>query len=101
MVVFLPSLGLFLLTRPEYRPVLLRRGFWITSAVAAVCCLPILIWNIQNGWVTFYHVRSLSGSTESTWHWDGPLVYLGAQCALYLVFWFVAWLSAMVVHHPL
>src|SRR5262249_2672308 len=68
------------------------------------CCLPILIWNIQNGWVTFLHVKALSvgnASEPSQWHWSGPLIYLGGQCGLYLVFWFVAWGCAMVVHHPL
>jgi hypothetical protein len=99
MVVFVPSLGLFLLTTAGYRQQLWRRGFWIASAVAAFCCLPILIWNIRNDWVTWHHLKGLSG-LESKWSLGGPFIYLGEQCALYLIFWFVAWLGAMMVHHP-
>jgi hypothetical protein len=51
--------------------------------------------------VTWHHVKALSGSTETKWYWTGPLIYVGEQCGLYLIFWFVAWLCAMVVHHPL
>ncbi len=31
----------------------------------------------------------------------GPLVYVGTQCALLLVYWFVAWVAAMVWANPL
>ncbi len=45
MVLFVPSLGLFLLATPEYRRLLLRPGFWVLSGVGALCCFPILWWN--------------------------------------------------------
>ena len=106
MVLFVPSLGLFLLTTPAYRGLLMRRGFWAACAISAFCCLPILIWNAQNGWVTVRHVAALAGvsprgPTEPThFHLTGPFVLFGAQAALLLVFWFVAWLCAIVVHRP-
>ena len=108
MVLWVPSFGLFLLTTPPCRRLLLRPGFWTLTAVAAVCCLPILVWNRQHDWVTFRHVLGLAGLGASgepregpRVHWTGPLVYLGAQCALLLVFWFLAWLAALVAHQPL
>jgi 4-amino-4-deoxy-L-arabinose transferase-like glycosyltransferase len=108
MIVWIPSAALFLLLTPAYRPLLFRRGFWIMLAVAGMCCLPILIWNAQHDWATFRHVFGLSGlkSTGETpvpplgIHWLGPLRYLGGQCALLLVYWFIVWLTAMIAHRP-
>jgi 4-amino-4-deoxy-L-arabinose transferase-like glycosyltransferase len=101
MVLWLPSLGLFLLTSPEHRGLLRQRGFWVLTGVAAVCCLPILVWNMLNGWVTVNHVFRLSGLHSGPGvHWEGPLVFVGVQFALLLGFWFVAWAAAMVRHRP-
>jgi hypothetical protein len=105
MVLFVPSLALFLLTTPAYRGLLWRRGFWSMCAVAALCCTPILIWNAQHGWVTVLHVIGLTGfadgpKDEPSFYWSGPFVLFGSQAALLLVFWFVCWLSAMVIHRP-
>ena len=105
MVLFLPSVSLFLLTTPAYRPLLWRRGFWIMGVVAGLCCLPILIWNFQHQWVTVQHLLGLSGLHDPAddgprIHWLGPLNYLGGQLALLLVYWFVVWLFAMIAHRP-
>ena len=107
MIVWIPSAALFLLTTPAYRRLLWSRGFGRMLAVAGFCCLPILIWNAQHDWVTFRHVLGLSGlhdmvqpSDEPRIHWLGPLRYLGGQCALLLVYWFVVWLLAMIAHRP-
>jgi hypothetical protein len=102
MVVWPVSLGLFLLVTRDYRRVLLGPGFWTMSAVAAFCCLPILIWNAQNDWVTLRHVNGLAGLSRpaSAFHWFGPLALVGTQFALLLGFWFVIWLRAMEAHAP-
>ncbi|MGH7171917.1 MAG: glycosyltransferase family 39 protein [Gemmataceae bacterium] len=110
MIVWIPSVALFLLTTPGYRHLLWSRGFWCMIAVAGLCCLPILIWNAQHDWATFRHVLGLSGlatgatpipATGATRiHWLGPLHYLGGQCALLLVYWFLVWVSAMIAHRP-
>ncbi len=102
MGLFVPSVALFLLTSAEHRPLLRRPGFWWFSAVATLGGLPILVWNAQHGWVTFRHVLGLSGVVDegSRLHWTGPLAYVGAQCVLFLVFWFIAWTAAMWAHRP-
>ncbi len=102
MVLWLVSAGLFLLTSPQRRRLLLRPGFWVMVGVVAVCCLPIVVWNAAHGWVTLRHVSGLAGLHEDAGgiHWLGPLNYLGAQAALLLGYWFVVWLTAMVVHRP-
>jgi len=106
MVLFLPSIGLFLLTTPAVRSLLWRPGFWTMCVVAGVCCLPILIWNAQHDWVTVRHLLGLSGINDPAedgpkFYWLGPLTYLGGQIALLLVYWFVIWLLAMIAHQPL
>jgi hypothetical protein len=100
MVLWLPSAGLFLLTSRSHRRLLVQRGFWIMTAVAAVCCLPILFWNVEHDWVGVRHVQKLSGVGHREIDWLGPLAFLGAQCALFLVFWFIAWSAAMIAHRP-
>lgn len=101
MVLWLPALGFFLLTTPQYRRELLRPGFWVLCGIAAVCCLPILIWNVQHDWVTFRHVQKLSGTNAgASWTWLGPFSYVGMQAALLLGYWFFAWAAAMIVHRP-
>jgi hypothetical protein len=105
MVLWVPSLALFLGTTPAYRRLLLQPGFWVMAVVAGGCCLPILVWNVQHDWVTVRHVLGLSGLQQGPQegprvHWLGPLVYVGAQCLLLLVFWFGVWVAAMVAHRP-
>ncbi len=102
MVLFVPSVALFLLTSREHRRLLLRPGFWGMAAVAGLGCLPVLWWNVRNDWVTFHHVGSLAGVRQAVpaWHWHGPFVYFATQGGLLLGFWFVAWAAAMVAHRP-
>jgi 4-amino-4-deoxy-L-arabinose transferase-like glycosyltransferase len=123
MVLFVPSLGLFLLLTDEVgqtRRLRFRRGessfwlvkalrlrfrlgtgFWIMSAVAGVCSLPIALWNAQHGWVSLHHVSGQAGlHHENGILWLGPLSYVGMQCLLLLGFWFVAWILAMVRYRP-
>jgi 4-amino-4-deoxy-L-arabinose transferase-like glycosyltransferase len=102
MVLWLPSAALFLLATPQYRGLLWSRGWWTLSALAALSAVPILAWNIHHDWVTFHHVSGLAGlrQEEPRIHWFGPLVLVAVQCGLWLVFWFVVWLRAMLAHAP-
>jgi hypothetical protein len=102
MVLFIPSLGLFLLTSTEHRRLMARSGFSIMVGVAGLCSMPILIWNAQHDWVTFKHVGGLAKLNEQAVriHWLGPLAYVGSQFGLLLGFWFVGWVGAMVSHRP-
>jgi 4-amino-4-deoxy-L-arabinose transferase-like glycosyltransferase len=103
MLLWFGSLGLFLLTSPEHRQLLLRPGPWICVGLAAVCTLPILYWNSIHGWVGLFHVGSLAGmgaQTEPRLRWTGPLIFLGTQFAVLLGLWFVAWVRAMWANRP-
>jgi 4-amino-4-deoxy-L-arabinose transferase-like glycosyltransferase len=101
MVLFVPFLGLFLLATPAHRHLLRRPGFWIMALVAALCCLPIVIWNWQHDWITLRHAMGHVGmQSERTIHWLGPLRYVGTQFGILLGFWFIVWLRGMWAHRP-
>jgi hypothetical protein len=102
MVLFAPSLGLFLLTSRAHCGLLLRRGLWVAAGVAALSALPILLWNAGHDWVSFRHISGLAGLQEpgAGLRWLGPLRFVGVQFLLLLGFWFAAWLRAMLTHLP-
>jgi 4-amino-4-deoxy-L-arabinose transferase-like glycosyltransferase len=94
MVLFVPMLGLFLLTTPDYRRYLGSFGFWLMVGVAGLCCLPILVWNAQHDWITLRHVGRQAGMNHSGIRWFGPVQFLVEQAGLWLGSGFVAWLLA-------
>ncbi len=101
MLLWLPAFGLFLLTTPAHRRLLCGRGFWSMVAVAAVCCLPVLVWNVQHDWLGLRHVGGQAGVRQGTTvRWLGPVSFLAVQAALLLGFWFAAWLAAMGANRP-
>ena len=110
MGLFLPSVFLFLLFTPEYRGLLRRPGFWVMSGIALLSCLPILIWNAQNHWITIEHLLALAGfgqpavsvspSEGPHFYWLGPINYVLGQTVLLLGIWFVTWVLAMVTYRP-
>src|SRR5207249_10906455 len=102
MVLWLPSLALFLLFSPGHRHWLWSRGWWILTALAALGAAPIILWNWQHDWVSVRHVTGLAGLQQDEPHLDclGPLKLMAVQCGLWLVFWFVVWVRAMLAHAP-
>jgi hypothetical protein len=102
MVLWAPSFTLLLVTTPTLRGVLHRPGFWIMIGLGALGGVPILIWNMQRGWVTLHHAQQHAGFEEDAGlRWLGPLNYVGGQCAILLGFWFVLWVVAMWRHRPM
>jgi 4-amino-4-deoxy-L-arabinose transferase-like glycosyltransferase len=102
MILWVPSLALFLLFSPAHRRLLASWHFWGMTLVAAAGGLPIVTWNIEHDWVGFRHVSGLAGLRQATAHihWLGPLWYVAEQCGLWLVFWFVVWVRAMLARAP-
>lgn len=101
MGLIIPSIGLFLLFSSKYRHHLYRPGFWIMIGMTILTSFPIVWWNYQHDWVTLKHVERLGDISKPRFLWWGPLVYIGGQCALLLVYWFVCWVWAMVEDNPL
>lgn len=120
MVLFVPMVGVFLLVRwlaerkqataeaagtPRLEPGLNvgrqlgRAGFWVMAGIGALGGLPILLWNVQNGWVTWQHTRGHLGEGPGI-HLLGPLRFVGLQAALLLGYWFLVWAGAMWRYRP-
>jgi Dolichyl-phosphate-mannose-protein mannosyltransferase len=104
MILFVPMIGLLLLATPALRVQLRRPGFWVMVLVGALGGAPILIWNMQNDWLTVKHMlgshAGMQGDNATRIHWLGPLNYLGMQCALFMVYWWIVWIWAMAAHNP-
>ena len=66
ILIQLISLVLFLALSPERRVQFRRPGFYLALLVTALFTLPILIWNSQNGWITFVHLGDHTKSEQLT-----------------------------------
>lgn len=86
----------YLLAVKEDRFWLRRKEPYIASAIALLIFSPVLIWNYQNGFVSFLFHLTHTGSKASSWQsfllflfppfgYLSPLVYLGAWWALWWV----------------
>lgn len=101
MVLWPASFMLFLCATPELRGHLRRPGWWIMNGIGALGAVPIVVWNLMNGWVTLTHTRYHAGIDDDVMvSWIGPLRYVGAQLGVLLGFWFVVWVIAMWQHRP-
>lgn len=56
----------FILCKPS-RIQLRKPGIYLAFAISLVFSLPVIIWNYQNDWISFYHVIE-HGETGKAWH---------------------------------
>jgi 4-amino-4-deoxy-L-arabinose transferase-like glycosyltransferase len=71
--------ALFFLLWPLARAQLKKSGPYLALLVFALCTLPVIIWNAQNGWITVHHVADNAGVTSA---WHPTLLYFGEFLAL-------------------
>ena len=81
--------------QPSARIHLRRSGFWLSLGIIALCTLPVLIWNSQNGWITVHHVADNAGLDKV---WKPTLKYFvefsGSQLGLLNPIFFVGMIWA-------
>lgn len=99
MVLWVVGLLGFLLTTP-YRRELLKPGIWIAAGITAICCIPIVVWNVQHDWITLRHVGTQAGTGVASIRWFGPIRYITEQMGLLLVVWFFLYVGAMWANRP-
>jgi 4-amino-4-deoxy-L-arabinose transferase-like glycosyltransferase len=63
--VQLCCIGLFLLWSKEHRPLLFSRKFFVMCAAFLLASIPIIVWNVQTGWVHAMALHSRSGVEDS------------------------------------
>ena len=75
-----------------------KKGIWILLFGAAVCWIPIAVWNGNHDWVSFRHVFGQVGGAEpfrdQGIRWLGPLVFIGGQAGILLLTSLLAFLAA-------
>ncbi|MFD2034924.1 ArnT family glycosyltransferase [Belliella marina] len=77
MVLTLPTLAIYILMTDPKR--LFTKGPWIYVLVSLLSLIPIVIWNLQNDFVTFKHVGTLGGveGAKSSFDIIQSLKYIG------------------------
>lgn len=80
------GVGLFLVTTREGRGWLLRPGPWLAVAIAALCFVPVLLWNAEHDWASFAFQAGRGRLGGGGLRPLGPLESLGLQMA-YLLPW--------------
>ena len=92
--------AIFFIVWPPARKHLCTRGPWLALLVNLLCTLPVLIWNMQNGWISLKHVARHTGVGKAAaplskhLSWLGE--FLGSEMALLNPIFFVAMTVALI-----
>jgi 4-amino-4-deoxy-L-arabinose transferase-like glycosyltransferase len=70
--------------------------FYFASVLAFVIFLPVVIWNAQNGWISFSYQLG-HGLSSPKLHFNYVFEYLGAQCLVAGPFVFFAGFTAVIL----
>ncbi len=99
MLLFLPSILLYLLLSKKHRKRLFALSPWVGLTFGFMVFSPVIIWNSRNEWATFRHVLYMGGVDSKsliTFQYIGD--YLASQAALLSPVIFIliltAWLSS-------
>ena len=88
--------AIFFVLRPESRVHLRRAGPFVALIIAALCTIPVIVWNAQHSWITVEHVASNAARSDA---WQPTLKFfwefLGAEFGLLNPVFFLAMVWAM------
>ncbi|MEM9481949.1 MAG: glycosyltransferase family 39 protein, partial [Verrucomicrobiota bacterium] len=93
------SILVLLVFSRRWRGQLRRPGWLLMLGGFAVCTIPVLIWNAQNGWITFVHLweRGKLDGGGSGFDLGEFFEFLGGHFGVYSPFIFMGLLWALVV----
>lgn len=83
MILFVVSAFLFLIFSKEHRYLLFYRRFYLTLLIALLIFLPNLLWNYNNGFISFVHLYEISQVEKKLFHFDKLFEFLGAQFGVF------------------
>ncbi len=68
---------------PQARARLREKGPWLALAINLACTAPVIIWNMQHGWITVAHVAT-NGGLHKAWQFNPKffLEFTGAELGL-------------------
>jgi len=79
MLLWFVCFGAFLYLDEPSRKFLKSPGLWVAIAIALVFTTPVIVWNAQNGWVSFLHVKHQTGTG---FKWTNPIEFLAGQIGI-------------------
>lgn len=96
MIYFLPCAIIYCLAVTERPHMLLRRNFWIAIAIAILCVLPNIIWNMQNEFITASHTGENIGWGAGFPHFKAFAEFFFSQFGVFGPITFGIFLAAIV-----
>ncbi|PIR39006.1 MAG: glycosyl transferase family 39 [Alphaproteobacteria bacterium CG11_big_fil_rev_8_21_14_0_20_39_49] len=83
MLLFLLSAMLYMFLSPDNRKHLKGKGFWTACVIAGLIFLPNVIWNFNNGLVSFLHTKDNAQGGGFSLHFDNMFEFLGSQLGVF------------------
>ncbi len=83
MIIFLPSVFLYLAFSNRHRAVLKNPKLYLTLIIAALIYIPNLIWNYNHHFVSFMHTKEISEIERDLFHPEKMIEFLAAQFAVF------------------
>ncbi len=83
MVLIYPVIFLYLVTSGEDRVWFKRPGPYLAGIITTVLSLPVFIWNLANGGVTFRHTMGQAHVGDAAFSLKEPLDFLASQAGLF------------------
>jgi hypothetical protein len=83
MLIFLLSAMLYMSVSKENRKYFTSKGFWTACVIAGIIFLPNVIWNFNNGLVSFLHTKENAHGSGFSLHPDKMLEFIGAQFGVF------------------
>jgi 4-amino-4-deoxy-L-arabinose transferase-like glycosyltransferase len=83
MLLFLPSIVIYLGTIANGRRILCSVKFWVAGIVAILVFVPNILWNLYNGMVSFSHTGDNAKGAGLALHPGNMLEFIGAQFGVF------------------
>ncbi|HXN06169.1 MAG TPA: glycosyltransferase family 39 protein [Nitrospiria bacterium] len=95
MILFVPSVFLFLLFTPEVRHHLISLRFWLALFIALIIFSPVVLWNYQNHWISFLFQFHHGMDRSESFGWTHVVEFLGGQAGIFSPFIFLGFFWAL------
>jgi len=95
MLLFVPSIFLFLLLSKDNRKWLMRKEPYLALIIGLVVFSPVIIWNFKHDWISFNFQFTHGFSKKENPGMKYFLDYIGGQMGIVSPFVFIAWLYTM------
>ncbi len=97
MILFVPSLFLFLLLSGKSRKWLLRKELYLALFIALLLFSPVIFWNSQHDWISFRYQLAHGVNSQARVSISTFLQFLGAQFLLISPLLWIASIAGIVI----